>query len=210
MSRTSRFCTSRSRSSNWWKVSTKRQPIGPRIEVTEPLRSMKRLGTKSIPNKSAVLQFGNGLAQLGLRVHDDRAVPGDRFLDRLARYQQEADAFFAGLHRDLVAGIEQHERAVANRLAQQNFLAVDLLLAQHAKRLGRIRELAVTFEHISEGVTLDFHPQRLALSCRHEDVEITRIGGDAFDGALFAPEIAAHDAHTRAVIIDDLGDRGRC
>ena len=39
-----------------------------------------------------VAQLGDGLLQLVLGVHDDRPVPGDRLLDRLAGHQQEADA----------------------------------------------------------------------------------------------------------------------
>ena len=57
-------------------------------------------------------------------------------------------------------------------------------------------------------MALDFDRQRLALARRHEDVEITRIGGDAFDRAALAPEVAADDAHARAVIVDDLGNVG--
>ena len=48
--------------------------------------------------------------------------------------------------------------------------------------------------------------QRLALARRHRDVEIARIGRDAFDRALLAPEIAADDAHARAVVVDDFGN----
>jgi hypothetical protein len=35
-------------------------------------------------DEGAVVQLGEGLPQLGLGVHHDRAVPGDRLLDRLA------------------------------------------------------------------------------------------------------------------------------
>ena len=65
------------------------------------------------------MQLRKGLLQLGLRVHHDRAVPCDRLLDRLAGHEQEADAFVAGLHRDLVAAVEQHERAIAGLLADE-------------------------------------------------------------------------------------------
>ena len=34
-------------------------------------------------DEGSVAQFGDRLLQLGLRVHDDRTVPGDRLLDRL-------------------------------------------------------------------------------------------------------------------------------
>ena len=64
-------------------------------------------------------QLADGLLQLGLRVHDDGPVPGDRLLDRLARNQQEADALLAGLNRDLIAAVEQHQRPIAGALADQ-------------------------------------------------------------------------------------------
>ena len=70
------------------------------------------------------------------------------------------------------------------------------------------RERARALEDIGEGVALDFDLQRLALARRNEDVEIARIGGDAFDRAPLAPELAAHDAHARAVVVDDLGNVG--
>ena len=38
---------------------------------------------------------------------------------RLARDQEEPDAVVAGLDRDLVAAVEQHQRAVAGALAHQ-------------------------------------------------------------------------------------------
>jgi len=93
---------------------------------------------------------------------------------------------------------------VADRLAEQNFLAADLLLAQHAERLGGIGEAARAFEYIGEGVALSFNFQRLAFAGRHEDVEIARIGGNAFHRAALAPEVAADHAHAGAVVIDDF------
>ena len=39
-------------------------------------------------NERALLQFLHGRLQLGLRVHDDRSVPGDRLPDWLAADQQ--------------------------------------------------------------------------------------------------------------------------
>src|SRR6185312_13574913 len=152
--------------------------------------------------------FRHRLAQFGLRVHHNRAVPCDRLLDRLAGHEQEADALVARLHGDLVAAVEQHQRAVARRFAEQDFLAVDLLLGQHAERPGGVSELAVALEYVSEGMTLHFDLQRLAFSRRHEDVEITRIGGGAFDRTLLAPEVAAYDAHMRAVIVGDFRNLG--
>ena len=69
-------------------------------------------------DERAGAQLADRLAQLLLGVHDDRSVPGDRLLERLAGHQQEADAFVARLHHDLVAAVEQHERPVAGLVAR--------------------------------------------------------------------------------------------
>src|SRR5437763_657058 len=65
-------------------------------------------------DEGAALKVRNGLTDLILRVHHDRTVPGNRLLEWLPGHQQEADAFVAGLHRHLVAVVEQHERTVAD------------------------------------------------------------------------------------------------
>src|SRR6516165_876742 len=70
------------------------------------------------------------LLQLGLRVHHDRAVPGDRLLDRLTRHEDEADAIVAGLHADLIAGIEQHQRTIAGPLAYKDLVLTVGLFGQ--------------------------------------------------------------------------------
>ena len=58
------------------------------------------------------VQFLEGLFELFLGVHHDGAVPGDRFLQRLAGYQQKADAILAGLDFDFVAAVEEDQRAI--------------------------------------------------------------------------------------------------
>src|ERR1041385_8019578 len=57
-------------------------------------------------------------------------------------------------------------------------------------------------------MALDLDLEYLALARGHENVEIARIGGDTVDRALLAPEFAAHHAHARAIVVDDLGDVG--
>ena len=64
----------------------------------------------SARNECPVAQLGNRLLKFDLRVHHGRAVPSDRLFDRLAGDQQEADAILPGLHRDLAAAVEQHNR----------------------------------------------------------------------------------------------------
>src|SRR3989454_2474759 len=51
--------------------------------------------------------------------------------------------------------------------------------------------------------------QGLSHARRDPHVEIARIGRDAFDGAGLAPEAAADDAHTRAVVVHDFRDVAR-
>src|SRR5262245_56571670 len=68
-------------------------------------------------DKSPIPQLARCLLQLGLRVHNDGPVPGDGFLKGLARHEQEAHAFLAGLHSDLVAAIEENKRTIADPLA---------------------------------------------------------------------------------------------
>src|ERR1700756_5158516 len=85
-------------------------------------------------DERAVVQFGEGLPQLGLGVHYDRAVPRYRLLDRLARDQEEPDALLAGLDRHLVAAIEHHQRTISRSLADQRFARARCAFRQHAER----------------------------------------------------------------------------
>ena len=89
---------------------------------------------KSTLDERSVAQVAQRLTDFGLGVHDDRPVPGDRFAQRPAGDQQEAHALFACLDDDLVAGVEHHQRTIADRVAHQHLLAVDLRLAQRAER----------------------------------------------------------------------------
>src|SRR6202023_2183228 len=104
-------------------------------------------------------------------VHHNRAIPGDRLLDRLAGNQEEADAPFARLHGDLVAAVEQHQRTVAGLLSDYGLVDAVGLLGEYAERLRRGAEIAKTFEHIGEGVTLKLDRERLTLARRHPNVE---------------------------------------
>src|SRR5690606_12648409 len=107
------------------------------------------------------------------------------------------------------AGIEHDERAVAGLVADEDLLVTETLLDEHAARLRRIAEGAGPGEDIGEGIAVGVDGEALALARRHADVEILRIGGDAVDRSLLAPEGTADDAYHRAVIVEDLGDVGR-
>src|SRR5215472_9914345 len=137
----------------------------------------RRCGRRLVLDKSAVAQFGDRLLELRARIHHDRPVPGHRLIDRLAGYQQEADATLAGLDLDLVAGVEQHERAVAHRLAHEQLFAVDLLFGENTERSRRRSKTAIALENVSEGMAFGFDLQLFAFAGRYHDVEIARVGG---------------------------------
>jgi len=72
-------------------------------------------------------QLSDRPLKLLLRIHHDRPIPCDRFLDRLARHQQEADALVAGLHHDLVAAVKEHQRVIAHVVDGRRVRFRDLL-----------------------------------------------------------------------------------
>src|SRR6185437_2472003 len=91
------------------------------ISRLNPSSSRTRLSEKSAAvrltaglDERARAHFGHRLAQLGFRVHHDRAVPRDGFFNRLAGHEKKADAVLAGLDRDLVAAIEQQHRSIGD------------------------------------------------------------------------------------------------
>jgi len=114
----------------------------------------------------------------------------------------------AGLHHDLVARVEQYQRAVARRLAH-DVLDRPRRVGEHAARLGGVAERAAALEHVRERVPPRVHLEGAPLARRHGDVDVARIGGDPFDRAAPAPEAAAHHAHARAVVVGHLGNVGR-
>src|SRR5713101_7586722 len=185
---------------------------GERTEIAAPLW-IKITGTRT--RRSAVLderpvaQLGHGLLQFRIGVHHDRSVPGDRLLDRLARDQQEADAFLAGLDRHLVAAVEQHQRPVSRPLADERRSLRIVLLGQNAQRFGRAGKRPRSLEHIGEGVPGGLHRKYLAPPGRDGNVEIARFGRGPVHRAALAPEVAANHANAGAVVIDDLRYRFR-
>src|SRR5438093_6357355 len=110
------------------------------------------------------LQLIKRLAQFRLRVHDDGAVPGDRFLERLSGHEQEPDAVCAGVHHDVVATVEEDERAVVDFGWRRGMLPPSDAFGRYGKGLGRVTELSGSAEHIREGMTRRFDRQRLLLT----------------------------------------------
>ena len=135
-------------------------------------------------------------------------MPGDRLAQGSAGDEKEAHALVARLDDDLVARAEHDQRPVADLVAHQDLVAVDLSFAQHAERFGRVREHGRALEDIGEGLAEILDLEALLLARRHGHVEIARLGGDAVDRTGLAPELAADDAHARAVVVDHLGDLG--
>src|ERR1017187_5111597 len=62
--------------------------------------------------KRSFIQLLERLPKLLLRVHHNRAVPGDGLFKRLAGAEQETDAIFAGFDGHFVAAIKDHQRTV--------------------------------------------------------------------------------------------------
>ena len=159
-------------------------------------------------DEGAVAQLAHGLHEFLARVHHDRAVPGDRLADRGTRDEEEAHPLGAGRHRHLVARAELDQRAVAREVADVDLLPVDFLLEQDAAGRGGIGEAGGALEDIGEGRAAGVDPEAAPAHGRHGDVEILRLGGDAVDRALAAPEGPHDHLHPGAVIVDHLGDVG--
>lgn len=92
----------RSRSDFVRLAMTNEGGLAPALEPSRPGCRNLLLDELALP------QLVESLLQFFLRVHDDGPVPGDRFFDRLARYQKKANAFLSGLYDHFVAAIEQY------------------------------------------------------------------------------------------------------
>ena len=81
------------------------------------------------------------------------------------------------------------------------------LLGQNRAGFRGVAECARAREDVGKGIArgLDFEPLPLAWSNR--DIEVIRIRGHTFHRSFLAPELAADDAHARAVVVGNLGDR---
>src|SRR5712692_3220350 len=105
--------------------------------------------------KRAVAQLVVGGAQLLFGVHHDRSIPSDGLLDRPPRDEEKPDSCFSGLHRDLIAAVEQHERAIPRLLHRwAGGLSGPCAdpLGEDAPWCRGIAEAAAPLEHIGEGV----------------------------------------------------------
>ena len=121
-------------------------------------------------------------------------------LQSASGYQQEADALLAGLHRDFVAAVEQAAsgcRGVGRRSA-----AGSDTIGLHRggpTRCGKAR----AGEHVRKGMARSTG----SVLRLPGGTDIAEIGSAAMPSTgRPAPEIAAHHAHPRPVVVHDVGD----
>src|SRR5207237_10939543 len=136
-------CSSRSiaSASRWFKrsITWLRVDSGRSLSVACVAPAMVGSGLESmwsaLLDERAVAQLGVGAPQLRLGIHDDGPLPRHRLRDRPAGDEQKPDTLLTRLHGDLVARIEQHERAIAGELRRPGRVSAPF----GADRLGRGR-----------------------------------------------------------------------
>src|SRR5713101_6478990 len=111
--------------------------------------------------EGAFLQFGEGLAELLLGVHDDGAVPGDGLFEGLAGDEEKADAFIAGLDDDFVAAIEEDERAIVGG-GGRGGVQPSYRLGGYRQRLAGVAKFAGAGEDVGKGVAGGLDGQRFS------------------------------------------------
>src|SRR5260370_5379811 len=94
-----------------------------------------------------LLELLERLPELLLGVHDDGAVPCHGLLERLPRNQEEPDPVIPSLHRDLVALVEEHERAVV-RLLRRLRVRPSHPFGRYGQGARRVAELPCPGEHV--------------------------------------------------------------
>src|SRR5262249_6842676 len=74
---------------------------------------------------------------------------------------------------------------------------------------GRVTERAGPGEHVGERIPRRLDREPLPATRRHRDIEVARVGRDPLDRSALPPELAADDAHARAIIVGAFRDRAR-
>src|SRR5215470_19479241 len=157
--------------------------------------------------KCSALEFLESLPELLLRVHYDRAVPGHGLLDRLSRNQEEADPLVTGVDRDLVAAVEERERAVVGLTRRRRISPFDPF-CRHREWPRGVAELPISRENIREGVARRLDREGLPLARRNRHVEVNRIRRDPVHRASHPPKASADDTNLGSVVVRDNGDVG--
>ena len=119
--------------------------------------------------------------KLGPAVHDDRPVPCHRLTKRSTRNQQKTNPHFAGRNLDLVAGAENHQRAVSRLVADFQFLSGELLFDIHPEWRGGVSKTGAALENIGKTLAPRVEGKPFGRVRRQRDIEIGRIGVDAVD-----------------------------
>src|SRR6185295_2334074 len=101
-------------SSSGNRASSRLKPSSSRTRLSEKSTAVRL--TAGLDERPGA-HLRHRLTQLGVRVHDDRAVPRDGLFDGLAGHEKESDALVARLHGDFVAAVEEDERTVLDVVA---------------------------------------------------------------------------------------------
>src|ERR1017187_9017225 len=99
----------------------------------------------------SAFEFAERLPELLLRVHHDRAVPRHRLFEGLARDQKKTDSVVPGLHRDLVAPIEQDQRAIIG-LGRRMGVRPLYRFCRDSQGTRSVAKLACPGKYVSEGM----------------------------------------------------------
>src|SRR5579862_2719486 len=153
-----------------WAMASKYLPGA--IEATEQwgqvlLPRRRELETLSIlaSYKGPVFVFFEGGPELVVRVHDDRAIPGDRFPKRPPCDQEEADRPLLGRDRDPIPRTVKNHRSV---MAGAGSVQVEIVPASRLARVGvapRV-EVALALKNVSKDVVIGFDQMSKGLSRR--------------------------------------------
>src|SRR2546430_16214401 len=101
----------------------------------------------------AVRQLGVRVPQLGLGAPADRPAPRAGLLERPTGAEQKPNPGLASLHGDLIARIEQYERAISGVLTHRwPRRPLPHALGQHAAWRRGVAERAASLAHVGEGM----------------------------------------------------------
>lgn len=151
--------------------------------------------------------LGERLLQLGLRIHHDRPAPCHGLFEGLTRDEEEPDARGSRVYGDFIAPIEQDQRMIACEIGHT--LRPSDNVGRHGTRVRGVAEVSRTLEDIRKRVTRGLDGERLRSIRWNRDVEVPRVGRDAIHRTPSSPEVTAHHAHARTVVVNDFGDVGR-
>lgn len=83
------------------------------VQIIQTVQTIQIDCTPLDPDERPFAKLGDRLLQLLPGVHDDRPVPRNRLLERLAGNQQEPEPLVSRLNDHFVAAVEQDKRSVA-------------------------------------------------------------------------------------------------